>query len=215
MKKENYVNQILRKVKCSRTKKEEIKKQLLSDISTRMDNGETIEQIAESMGAAKEIAEEFNQNLSEEEKKAYKRIRIIKILLSIVVVLFLLGTYVWWWIPKSYEIGHRSHFTKETIEEKVEETILLLNANDIDGLKAYAIEEMKTALTQEALNAGRAPFGNDWGEMKDIGTVYMLEIEQKGQMLIFTQVHVTYENVDVIYTINFDEEMRLAGIFWQ
>lgn len=215
MNKESYVNQILKSIKCSKTKKEEIRKQLLSDISTHMENGETMEQIAENMGKAEEIAEEFNQNLSEEERKAYKKSKILKNLLSIVIVLIILCAFVWWWIPKTYELGHSGRFVKETVEEKVEETILLLNANDFDALKAYAIEELRDTFTQETIDEARAYLSDNWGEMQDIGTIYMLEGKQKGKTFLFTQVHVTYENVKVIYTINFDEEMRLAGIFWK
>lgn len=215
MNKGSYVNRILKNVKCSKTKKEEIRKQLLSDISTHMENGETMEQITESMGKAEEIAEEFNQNLSEEERKAYKKSKILKNLLSIVIVLILLCAFVWWWIPKTYEFGHSGRFVKETVEEKVEETISLLNANDFDALKVYAVEELQDTFTQETIDEGRAHLGDNWGEMQDIGTIYMLEVRQKGKTFLFTQVHVTYENVKVIYTINFDEEMRLAGIFWQ
>ncbi len=91
----------------------------------------------------------------------------------------------------------------------------MLNADDFDALKAYAAEELQATLTKETIDEGRALLGDEWGELQEIGTVYMAEIEQKGKTYIFTQVHVTYENVKVIYTINFDEEMRLAGIFFQ
>lgn len=215
MKDKNYVNQILRKVKCSKTKKEEIKKQILADVSARLENGETMEQIAESMGTTEEIAEEFNQSLSEEEKKAYKKSRLLKNLISIVIVLALLSAFVWWWIPKSYEFGHSGHFVKEVVEEKVEETILSLNADDFDALRAYSVEELQNTFTKETIDEARAYLGDNWGEMQDIGTIYMLEVREKGKTYVFTQVHATYENVKVIYTVNFDEEMRLAGIYWQ
>ena len=215
MSREDYVKQIIKKVKCSKNKKEEIKRQILADISARMEAGESLEEIVANMGKAEEIAEEFNQNLSPEEVKAYKKSMLFKNLASAAVVFAVLCAFVWWWLPKTYEAGHSGKFLKENVEKEVEETILLLNADDFDALKAYAAEELQATLTKETIDEGRALLGDEWGELQEIGTVYMAEIEQKGKTYIFTQVHVTYENVKVIYTINFDEEMRLAGIFFQ
>ncbi|MCM1040354.1 MAG: DUF3887 domain-containing protein [Roseburia sp.] len=215
MDKENYVNQIVKKVKCSKSKKEEIRRQILADISARIAAGEQFSQVVESMGTIEEIAEEFNQNLSPEEIKVYKKSRLLRNLVSALIVLVILCAFVWWWLPKTYEFGHSGKFVKETVEEKVEETILLINADDFEALKAYAEEELQSALTKEAIDEGRAYLGDNWGEMLEIGTVYMAEVEQKGKSYLFTQVHVTYENVKVIYTINFDDKMRLIGIFFQ
>ena len=55
--------------------------------------------------------------------------------------------------------------------------------------------------------------GLDWGEMQSIGTIYMAVIKQQRQQLVITQVVVVYKNVSVTYTITFDKEMNLAGIY--
>ena len=41
----------------------------------------------------------------------------------------------------------------------------------------------------------------------------MSEIRQNGQRYVVVQVAVTYENVNVTYTITFDENMKLAGLY--
>ena len=41
----------------------------------------------------------------------------------------------------------------------------------------------------------------------------MSEIRQRGQRYAVVQVAVMYENVEVTYTITFDENMKLAGLY--
>lgn len=41
----------------------------------------------------------------------------------------------------------------------------------------------------------------------------MQEVQQMGQSFAVCQTTVIYENVTVVYTITFDEEMNLAGLY--
>ena len=82
---ENYVNAIVKQLKCSRRKRKEIKQQLLSDIAAAIENGETAAAIMARMGYAKEAAAEFNQNLSPTEQKHFSRSRKIKAVSSIII----------------------------------------------------------------------------------------------------------------------------------
>ena len=50
--------------------KEEIKRQLESDIGEALNTGEKVEDVISRMGEADEITKAFNQSFSEEEKKA-------------------------------------------------------------------------------------------------------------------------------------------------
>ena len=119
MEAEKYVNSIVKKIKCTNARKKEIKTQLLSDIAMRHESGESVEEIMESMGAAEEIAEAFEQNLSKADKKAYKRRRILMTIGSIVLVLFLLCRYVWWLIPKAADIGGDTLLSQEKVTIEV------------------------------------------------------------------------------------------------
>lgn len=210
---EKYANSIVKKVKCSQKKRAEIRKQILSDISIRIQNGETLDVIIDSMGTPEEIAEEFNQNLPESERKAYGKGRTAKIVLGIVFIVIVLVVYAWWLFPKASEIGDSGNFTVETLEDRVENVILLLNQNDFEALKVDACEEMQSVLEQESIDKARAVIGGDWGEMQAIGTMYAQEVRQQGKLYAVTQTVVIYSNVDVIYTISFDEDMKLAGIY--
>ncbi|MCF2641866.1 MAG: DUF3887 domain-containing protein [Lachnospiraceae bacterium] len=59
----------------------------------------------------------------------------------------------------------------------------------------------------------RRQVGSDWGEIQSFGDFYMSEIRQRGQRYAVVQVAVMYENVEVTYTITFDENMKLAGLY--
>lgn len=214
---EKYVNDIIKNVKCSKIKKSEIREQLLSDIHMRMDNGEALDLIMEDMGTPGEISEEFNQNLTEDEKKAYKKRKIIKITVLITIVIFIIllsaVSYVRWLLPKVSEMGSSGIFSQEIVEEKAKNIVMLLEQNDFDALKDESIEKMQEVLTPESFEQPRSLIGDDWGQMESFGTIYTCEFKQQGQTFVMAQVNVSYENVNVIYSITFDKEMKLAGIY--
>ena len=66
----NYVNKIVRKIKCSSARRKEIRKQLQMDIELRMQQGESLEQVMFQMGDIREIADSFKY-LSRREEKVY------------------------------------------------------------------------------------------------------------------------------------------------
>ena len=83
---EQYVNAVAKKVKCGKDRKREIKKQLMADIETRMEQGERPEEIISRMGTAEEMADGFNETIPAAEQKQYKRNKTLKILFSIHVI---------------------------------------------------------------------------------------------------------------------------------
>ena len=210
---EKYVKDIVSKIKCTGAKRKEIGTQLLSDISMRMRAGETLEQIMESMGTAQEIADAFMQDMPKAEYKAYRQKKIGMIVAVIVACVVLLGAYVWWLFPKPLDIAADGAVTEEAVDEQVQTVVTLLNENDFETLRGMAIDELQGVLTQENIDQGRKPISDDWGEMLSIGSVYMQGMKQKGKEFIVTQTDVMYENVSVVYTITFDKELKLAGLY--
>ena len=128
-------------------------------------------------------------------------------------VVLIFGLFIWWFVPKGYPTGHSGYFTQEALEKAAEETVALLEQDDFEALKAMAIPQMLPYLTQEKMDTIRGEFGDDWGEMQAIGTVYTQELEQQGNVLALTQMNVSYANVSVTYTFMFDQEMKLAGLY--
>lgn len=208
---EKYVKKIVRNLKCTGAKKKEIGDSLLSDIAARREQGEAMEQIMESMGSPEEIAEAFSQNLSDADRKAYKRRRIGMTIGQIVAALVFLSVLAWWMIPKPAALG--DDLSQEAVTASVENVVIMLNQNDFDGLQELAVDELKSKLTQETMDEVRKNISEDWGEMQSIGKVYMQGLKQKGKVMVVTQVDAVYENVSVVYTISFNEDLRLGGLY--
>lgn len=210
---EQYVNAVAKKVKCGKNRKREIKKQLMADIETRMEQGERPEEIISRMGTAEEMADGFNETIPAAEQKQYRRNKTLKILFSIIAILALLAAAAWWMLPKSSEIEESDYFDKAQVETAMKDMIELFDAEDYDSMRENAIPEMETVLNAGTMAEVKKQISDDWGERQQFGTVYMSEIEQKNQHFAVGEIMVVYENVSVVYRLTYDEEMRLAGLY--
>ncbi len=208
-----YVNAVARKLKCDGKRKREIKKQLLADIQMRENQGERLEEIISRMGKAGELADGFNENISVEEQRRYARNKVLKILIPTVLAVIFIGMAGFWMLPKTVDIEESRVFDKEEVEAVMKETIELLDAEDYDALQKNAIPTMKPLLNAETRENMRRTLSDDWGERKQFGAVYMVEVIQGNSHLAVGEMTVTYENVSVTYRLTYDEDMRFAGIY--
>lgn len=217
MKTETYVDKIVKQMQCSKSKKEEIRKQLLGDIRERVAAGESEEAVIAQMGTVEELAQEFNESFSAKERKRSRKSRSTKMIIIttlVIIGLFAIATaLLYWMLPKGTDISESSTFVKEQVEARVEEVINLLDDGAYDTLAANATEQMAGVLNDEDMDAAKQLVGDDWGARVELGTIYMQEVEQQGVHYVITQVAASYENVTVTYTITFDENMKLAGIY--
>ena len=203
----NYVNKIVRKIKCSSARRKEIRKQLQMDIELRMQQGESLEQVMSQMGDIREIADSFNENISAAEKKKYTLKKILTIVAVVVVFLALIAIGIYRALPKSVAIEDSTYFDKQTVTEAVERAIILLDDEE------YATQQMQSVLNQTTIDQARAQVTSDWGERQSIGTTYATEVIQNGEHYAIAQVTVSYENVNVVYTLTYDADMKLAGLY--
>lgn len=210
---ETYVRQILKKVHCSSAKKKEIKKQLLADIKERTVQGETLEEVFSRMGTVQEVADSFRENISEAEQKKYKRNKRLKWAAFIIVLLAALVYLMYWMIPKAKPVANSKIFSRAAVEEKLMETIRLLDSGDYDALQKMSGTQMAEILTGEKMEPIKQRFCNDWGAQKNAGNAEIMEVLQRGKYFAVCQVTVTYENTSVTYTISFDESMKIAGLY--
>ena len=208
---EKYVKEIVKRLKCTGTKRKEIGSQLLSDIAARREQGESLEQIMESMGQPQEIADAFWQDFSDADKKAYRRGKIVRTVSEIILALIASALLAWWLMPKPAALG--DDLSQEEIAASVEQVITLLNEGDFDGLQDMAVDKLKSKLTPEVIDPVRQQISQDWGEMQSIGKTYVQGMKQKGTLIIVTQTDAIYENVSVVYTISFDEDLKLGGLY--
>ena len=210
---ETYVKQILKRVKCSKKRKLDIEKQLLYEIEERIGAGEDLQDIMSGMGSVEEIAAGFNEGISEAERKRYSRNTLVKILVPVVFILMALIAVAAWYLPKVNDIESSDIFIRADVEQKLVEVITLLDEDDYESLQAVSISWMDKALTEDYMLDVKRMLSEDFGERIAVGTIYMQEVRQTGQNLAVCQVTVTYENVSVMYTITFDEDMKLAGLY--
>lgn len=210
---EKYVNTIIRKIKCPKNRRMEIRQQLLSDIETARENGEALEDIIQRMGSATDAAEEFNQNMPDAEKSIYTRNKRLRTLLIVAVIVIIVGCIIRWAMPKRAEIGNSGVFEQTVIENQAKWVVEELNENNFGALLEESDDKMKQALSQETLENARLSISDDWGDFQSYGQIYTAEIKQRGQIYALAQMTVTYENVTVTYTISFDKNMELAGLF--
>ena len=129
-----YVQQVVKMLKCSKEQKEEIRRQLEADIRDARERNESDAEIKQSLGSPVAMAE-------------------------------------------------------------------------------IATSEMQPYLTEEKMEEAKKTIGDDWGTFRNFGKTYMTEIGQDGQSFAMVQMNASYDNVSVIYTLTFDAEMKLAGIY--
>lgn len=213
MDEKRYVNAVARKLKCGGTRKREIKRQLLADMQARENQGERLDDIISRMGKAEEIAEGFNENISVEERKRYARNRVLKIVIPIALALVFLGMAGYWLFPKTVDIEKSRYFDKEEVEAAMKETIELLDAEEYATLQENATAQMQSLLNAETRESMRETLSDDWGERRQFGAVYLVEVVQGNRHLAVGEMTVTYENVSVTYRLSYDEDMRFAGIY--
>ena len=210
---EKYVKQVTHKVVCSKSKKRDIEKQLLAEITERMQAGEGVDCILSSMGSADEIAEGFNESISEVEKKACKRQKLYKILIVVVLIIVIAGIFIRWYMPKTNDVKDSQIFNQTEVEQKLTEVIDLLDKDDYDTLQEMSIDQLKSVLTKTTMDSAKEDLSTDWGERTALGSIYSQEVTQKGRHYVICQVNASYKNVSVTYTITFDEHMKLAGLY--
>lgn len=210
-----YINQIIGKLKCSRKKRNEIKKQLLSEFTSGLEDGKTVQEIIDQIGLPNEVADEFNNSFSDSEFKKHRNETLLAVLIVIVLIVAAIVGFVWWSLPKQIWIEDSRIFDKETVMSKTELVVDYLDKDDYDALKELCDEKMKAELEEKDLRDGKALIGPDWGARQSVGNTYIVELTQSGKKSAVVQMHVAYENESVMYTIYFNRDMELEGLWMQ
>ena len=142
--------------------------------------------------------------------KSKKIYRIITTVIAVVVV----GVWMFSWMQKQNSgLENSEIFSSEVVEAEMRNVIELLNKEDYEALHEISDDTMKEFLTPEVWGDAKVQFSENWGELEKLGNIYLSEAEQNGLPMVAGQVKATYENVKVTYTIVFNEEMQLAGLY--
>lgn len=105
-------------------------------------------------------------------------------------------------------------YDEDELKASAEVVINLLNQRDSVGLNEMMTEDMKAGLTEE-VQAQIFAFLDKSGTMKEISSMGVSGSEENGITFAVVIAKVAYENRDITYTIGFDPDMKLAGLYLQ
>lgn len=149
----------------------------------------------------------FQPAKTEEQRK--KRIRNIIITAVILVSATLMCYFV---MPKNKDLSQSSIFDQAEVEAQAGKVIEYINEENFDGLKEMSVEDMASIMNKERMDEAKARVSEDWGEYQSITDITTTEMTQRGVTAAVAYVSADYENVQVRYTLAFDEDMKLAAL---
>lgn len=151
-------------------------------------------------------------NLRENANGRFQRIMVgFIITLAVIVVGGLIYIYVR--SPKTAELGSSMYFITADVYQKSEEVIELLENREYASIREnYCNKELAARMTDSALSDALNSLGDNWGCRTEIESKEGFEVEQNKAVYAMTRYKITYENVELDYTIMFDRNMKLAGL---
>lgn len=149
----------------------------------------------------------FQPAKTEEQRK--KRIRNIIITAVILVSATLMCYFV---MPKNKDLSQSSIFDQAEVEAQAGKVIEYINEENFDGLKEMSVEDMASIMNKERMDEAKARVSEEWGEYQSITDITTTEMTQRGVTAAVAYVSADYENVQVRYTLAFDEDMKLAAL---
>ena len=106
-------------------------------------------------------------------------------------------------------------FDEATVKSQAEKVIGYINADDYESLQDVSADKMKEIMTEERLSEAKEKVSDDWGAFKSMGDISTTTISKRGVNAAVAYVTATYENVEIHYTLAFDEDMKLASFGMQ
>lgn len=141
-----------------------------------------------------------------------------KIRLSAIVIMFCLSCIIFAACSdKSSDVGKNSSVSsgqKEKYIEKAQNVITLFNEEKSDEIVELCDEAMKNALPKEKLSEVYTQIKSN-GDFEKFLEGEMTKVEQGGKTFTVVVQQAKYEKNTLTYTISFDNEDKLAGIFYK
>lgn len=212
MNQDKYIKKVLKNINCSKKDKLKIKEDLKSDISIALANGETWLEIMGRLGSPKELADDLNENFDYPVKSTSKRNLFIGIFVGIVAVVVIMSCLFNYFVPESYPINESKIFDENTLNEQVQGVVNCLNADDYDELMNMSDDLIKQSLSHEDLKSAIKTLG-ELGDFKSITRINFVEVKNRGEVMAVGEVVALYDQKSVTYTISFDEDMKLVGLY--
>jgi len=107
-------------------------------------------------------------------------------------------------------------FNEEEVKQLAQDVVSLLNAQDSDGLRSLFTEQMKTAITDDVFVQIYAAI-EEGGKFEAIERISVVGSTDKstGEEFATAVVTANYENQNFTYTITFNKQMQLAGLYYR
>lgn len=141
-----------------------------------------------------------------------------KFRLSVVVIIFCLSCALFTACSgKSSDTGKNSSVSsgqKEKYIEKAQNVITLFNEEKSDEIVELCDEAMKNALSEDKLSEIYPQIKSN-GDFEKFLAGEMTKVEQGGKAFTVVVQQTKYEKNTLTYTISFDNEDKLAGIFYK
>lgn len=141
-----------------------------------------------------------------------------KIRLSAIVIMFCLSCIIFAACSdKSSDAGKNSSVSsgqKEKYIEKAQNVITLFNEEKSDEIVELCDEAMKNALPKEKLSEVYTQIKSN-GDFEKFLEGEMTKVEQGRKTFTVVVQQAKYEKNTLTYTVNFDSEDKLAGIFYK
>lgn len=103
-------------------------------------------------------------------------------------------------------------FDEVEVQAAAENVINLLNQRDSEGLTALMTEEMKAVMTED-IQAQIFALLDSTGAFQEILDLKMAGSTQNGVTYVAVAAKAKYEKGEITYTISFDQDMKLAGLY--
>lgn len=211
MNKERYMSVFKKSLGCNKEKKNLICEELDADIQEAMKNGESWSDIQERLGEPHVLANEFNENLGVKNSSPKKKVWIS---IGIVVIGLLLAGffYINSLIPQVSNIGTSGYFQQSEVEKQSLDIVVNLSQRNYQAIHDISNQELRGALSRERLETAVNGLGNI-GKFEKITSQNYAEVTQKGEVNVVGELVALYDQRSVTYTISFDKDMKLSGLY--
>ncbi len=105
-------------------------------------------------------------------------------------------------------------FDQSEVEELAASVVDMVNKGDAEGIQELSNEQMKQAMAEDVLNQV-FDAAKGFGEYKEILKTDLAGVKDKAtdESIAVAVVKVKYADKEAIYTISFDTDMKLAGLY--
>lgn len=216
MTKEKYIAMIVAKIKGSKETKKKICEELQKKVGYQMEQGASLVDVIDRMGSPDKVAKAWNETIPKEEQKVCKKARRWKLVGGIAGVILIVIAVGYYLLPRYYDIESEGVFSKTEVETQGKKVVTMLDAKDYEGLCEIADVDMQKVLNDTMIQTVKEEqVGSSWGAFLEYGQLYMSRMEYRGKVYAVMQLTVKYENVGVVYSIAFDENMQFTKLSMQ